>query len=125
MLEDVKWSSRYNHRKYSHRRIKENPRVMDILLFIFDFKDKNDYSPTVREIGNAIHITSTSVVNYYLRRLRTQDFLDFNPREARTLRLTKKGKEYVNNLTMPKRRKSDEPFCAIEVDPQTSVITTR
>jgi repressor LexA len=40
-----------------------------ILAYIKDFIAKNGYPPTIREIGLALDITSTSVVNYNLNKL--------------------------------------------------------
>ena len=91
----------------------ENPRVRKLLLFIHEFKDLRDYSPNVREMGNAVGISSTSVVMYYLRRLREDDMVDFNFREARTIRLTRKGKEMVSGWLKVENPKA---FLRREVD---------
>lgn len=40
-----------------------------ILSFILDFTQKHDYPPTIREIGEKVGISSTSVVNYNLTKL--------------------------------------------------------
>ncbi|MCB0004399.1 MAG: winged helix DNA-binding protein, partial [Anaerolineae bacterium] len=37
--------------------------------FIRDFFQENQYPPTIREIGEAVDISSTSVVNYNLNKL--------------------------------------------------------
>ena len=41
-------------------------RQQAILDFIRDFTAQSKYPPTIREIGKAVGITSTSVVNYNL-----------------------------------------------------------
>ena len=69
-----------------------------ILLFIHEFKERNDYSPNIREIGLAVGVTSTSMVNYYLLDLKGDKLIDFNKRESRTLRLTVKGKDFIKEL---------------------------
>lgn len=40
-----------------------------ILTFIEDFVEKNHFSPTVREIREGLDFSSTSVVEYHLRKL--------------------------------------------------------
>lgn len=44
-------------------------RQRKILQFIIDFFGKNEFPPTIREIGVEVGITSTSVVNYNLAKL--------------------------------------------------------
>ena len=47
-------------------------RINDVLGFLIWYKRKyNGNSPSVREIGRACHISSTSHVYYYLVRLQT------------------------------------------------------
>ena len=95
----------------------ENPRVHKMLLFIYEFKSVRDYSPSIREIGDAVSIGSTSVVMYYLKKLRAEELLDLNDWEARTVRLTKKGKEYVAGLlkvSSPAHRRRAKDMTFIE-----------
>ncbi len=44
-------------------------RQQKIIQFIIDFVDKNEFPPTIREIGEKVGISSTSVVNYNLAKL--------------------------------------------------------
>lgn len=44
-------------------------RQQKILEFIVDFVDDNEFPPTIREIGDEVGISSTSVVNYNLAKL--------------------------------------------------------
>lgn len=81
----------YTKRKLRH----ENPRIRKLLLFIHEFKEVNDYSPNMREMGGATDISSTSVVTFYLIRMQARELIDFNRKEARTVRLTKQGKTLV------------------------------
>ncbi len=50
-------------------------RQRQILDFINEFLDEHGYPPTVRDIGRAVGITSTSVVDYNLRVLEREGFL--------------------------------------------------
>ncbi|MCL4464436.1 MAG: transcriptional repressor LexA [Chloroflexi bacterium] len=46
-----------------------------IVEFIGDFLDEHGYPPTVRDIGRAVGISSTSVVDYNLKRLEREGYL--------------------------------------------------
>lgn len=52
-----------------------SPRQRHILEFIGDFLDEHGYPPTVRDIGRAVGITSTSVVDYNLKVLEREGLL--------------------------------------------------
>jgi repressor LexA len=58
-----------------------------ILSFIETFLNKNGYPPTIREIGEAVGIASTSVVNYNLNKLADRGFIERAPDVSRGLRL--------------------------------------
>ncbi len=63
------------------------PRQKAMLEFIRKFIDENDYPPTIREIGAAVGISSTSVVNYNLDQLERKGFIIRNREVSRGLRL--------------------------------------
>jgi repressor LexA len=50
-------------------------REQQILNFIRDFTDEKGYPPTVREIGKAVGLSSSSTVHAYLNRLERKRFL--------------------------------------------------
>jgi len=58
-----------------------------ILSFIREFIRKNGYPPTIREIGKAVGISSTSVVNYNLNVLQRRGYLVREREVSRGLRL--------------------------------------
>lgn len=62
-------------------------RQQRILEFLREFVRANDRPPTVREIGEAVGIPSTSVVKYNLNRLAEEGLIEYNPRIARGIRL--------------------------------------
>ena len=49
-----------------------------ILDYIADFLDDNDYPPTIRDIQNALGISSTSVVDYNLKVLEQRNYIRRN-----------------------------------------------
>jgi repressor LexA len=59
-----------------------------MLEFITSFIDENGYPPTIREIGKACGISSTSVVNYNLNKLEREGLLARDREVSRGLRLS-------------------------------------
>jgi repressor LexA len=55
--------------------MKLSPRQMEILKFIVQFVEANDYPPSIREIGEGAEISSTSVVNYNLNKLASENLI--------------------------------------------------
>jgi repressor LexA len=73
--------------------------------FIRSFSVENGYPPSIREIGKAVGISSTSVVNYNLNRLVEEGFLDRDQNVSRGIRLTDKiskaTKDVVESFRIP------------------------
>lgn len=62
-------------------------RQRNILRFMERYLSDKGYPPTIREIGEATDINSTSVVNYNLNKLVEAGYLDRSDRVSRGLRL--------------------------------------
>jgi len=63
------------------------PRQEEILRFIETYLQEYNYPPTIREIGQAVGISSTSVVNYNLDKLEEMKLIERNREVSRGLRL--------------------------------------
>lgn len=70
------------------RKLSDRQRRM--LDFILSFSEESGYPPSIREIGRAVDISSTSVVNYNLNRLVEEGYLDRDQNVSRGIRLTDK-----------------------------------
>jgi len=70
-----------------------------VLEFLTDYQNKNGRPPSIREIGEKVKISSTSVVNYYLDQLEKMGYLERDERVSRGLRLTEKVSEVVQIAT--------------------------
>lgn len=68
---------------------KLSKRQQNILKFIDRYLADNGYPPTIRDIGEATDIASTSVVNYNLNKLVDAGFLERSAATSRGLRLIK------------------------------------
>ncbi len=62
-----------------------------ILEYIRNFIQERGYPPTVRDIARELGISSTSVVDYHLRRLEQARWIERDPRSSRGIRLTAAG----------------------------------
>ncbi len=49
----------------------------------------NGYAPTVREIGSAVGLKSSSTVHQYLNRIMCKGYITYHPYQPRTLRVLK------------------------------------
>jgi len=58
-----------------------------ILHFIQEYQHINGYPPSIREIGEAIDVDSTSQVNYYLRDLERAKYIQRDRNTSRAIRL--------------------------------------
>lgn len=63
-------------------------RQQAMIEFITGFIEENGYPPTIREIGKACGISSTSVVNYNLNKLERDGYLTRDRERSRGLRLS-------------------------------------
>ena len=66
---------------------KLSDRQKGIIDFIRDFQRGSGYPPTIRQIGEAVKISSTSVVNYNLNKLEKDGYLTRDLKVSRGLRL--------------------------------------
>jgi repressor LexA len=57
--------------------------------FLSEFQEKNGYSPSIREIGENIDVNSTSLVDYYLRQLVDQGYIERDEHISRSIRILK------------------------------------
>jgi len=66
-----------------------------ILSFVGQFSEDRGYPPSIREIGDAVDISSTSVVNYHLRALEQKGYLERDSSVSRGMRLTRQAIGYL------------------------------
>lgn len=58
-----------------------------ILSFLAEFQAENGYPPTIRQIGESINVSSTSLVDYYLRQLEEMGYISRDNHTSRSIRL--------------------------------------
>lgn len=67
------------------------PRQEQILAFIREFEECNGYAPSMREVGGAVDLTSTSAVSYQLSILQDKGYLRRIPGRPRTVEVVLPG----------------------------------
>ncbi len=87
-----------SRRRRSPQKLSE--RQKKILRYIQHCYEDTGYPPTIREIGNAVDIASTSVVNYNLNKLEQAGYIEREKKVSRGLRLlrTLNNEEYHQRL---------------------------
>jgi repressor LexA len=66
---------------------------LEVLQYIYDTVSDRGYPPTVREIGAAVNLSSTSTVHGHLSRLEKKGLLDRDPTKPRAIEVTAEGLE--------------------------------
>ena len=64
-----------------------NPRQRQILDYLRDHAARHAYPPTVREIGQAVGLSSSSTVQNHLNALETKGFIRRDPTKSRTVEI--------------------------------------
>lgn len=93
--------------EYEVKPLDGNP--FEILKFIYRYKLEHEYSPSNREIVEAIRTRkgaslSLSVLHYHLGRLKHKyGYINFLRRQSRTVHLTPAGKAFIKAHLLPDR----------------------
>ncbi|BCA85785.1 LexA repressor [Enterococcus saigonensis] len=93
-------------------------RQIEILKFIHDRVSQKGYPPTVREIGEAVSLSSTSTVHGHLSRLEKKGLILRDPTKPRAIELTELGLEKIGaqpeTIPMLGVVTAGEPILAVE-----------
>ncbi|MDR1184142.1 MAG: transcriptional repressor LexA [Coriobacteriales bacterium] len=79
-----------------HARLSERQR--EILDFLSDFITRNGYPPSVREIGEAVGLSSSSTVHSHLNALEDKGFIRRDPSSARALTVIGHSNEMAHEI---------------------------
>lgn len=77
---------------------KLSQRQQNILRYVWEYMSEHSRPPTIREIGGAVNISSTSVVNYNLNRLEEKGYVAREAEVSRGLKLTERALELFGAL---------------------------
>ena len=70
-------------------------RQIAVLRYIYNHVNEQGYPPTVREICQAVDLSSTSTVHGHLARLEKKGYLQRDPTKPRAIEVTVAGKEVL------------------------------
>ena len=79
--------------------VKLSERQQEILDFLSDFTARNGYPPSVREIGDAVGLSSSSTVHSHLNALEDKGYIRRDPSSARALTVLSQGRNVSSNET--------------------------
>ncbi len=78
-----------------------SPKQQSILRFIRQFIEERDYPPSIREIQEACRISSTSVVDYNLKKLEGDGYIRRDREVSRAIELLERGGRRPRTLAVP------------------------
>jgi len=92
------------------------PKQAEILAIIKDNLRKKGYPPSVREIGQAVGLSSSSTVHGYLRKLEKMGYLRRDPAKPRAIEVLDQHEQKVECVNVPVLGKvaAGEPLLAVE-----------
>lgn len=88
-------------------------RQKQILDYIHDYIDKNDYAPTFREIGEHFKLSSVATVAEHIESLKNRGYLQKEPTLARSIQLTATEKDQITEVPLLGTIAAGEPIEAI------------
>jgi repressor LexA len=99
-----------------------NPRQRQILDYLREHSRDHSYPPTVREIGRAVGLSSSSTVQNHLNTLETRGYITRDPAKSRTVEIVdtqesrreSRGHSNIVNLPLIGRVAAGTPVLAVE-----------
>jgi repressor LexA len=95
-----------------------NPRQRQILDFLREHSRDHSYPPTVREIGRAVGLSSSSTVQNHLNTLETRGYITRDPAKSRTVEIVdsaaSRGPSNIVHLPLIGRVAAGTPVLAVE-----------
>lgn len=86
----------------------------EIFDYIRSYIDEKGVSPSVREIGQAVGLRSTSTVQYHLTALENAGYIERDPLLKRTLRLTGGAQSHTGRVPLLGTVTAGMPILAVE-----------
>ena len=85
-----------------------SPKQNEILSFLINFQNDRGYAPSVREICEAVRLSSTSSVHNHLSKLEEKGFIKRDPARPRSVEILKQPD--ANSFVSPVRAKIERTF---------------
>ena len=89
-------------------------REREIFEFILTSVQNRGYPPTVREIGKAVGLRSSSTVHGYLRRLENKGAIKRDPTKPRAIEIASEHRNSIVSVPVLGRVAAGEPLLAVE-----------
>jgi len=79
-----------------------NEKELLIYKTIYKFINKNNYSPSIRELCNLLNIKSTKTICKYLKTLMEKNFINYHQQKKRTIMINKNINNKINVINTKK-----------------------
>ncbi len=93
---------------------KLTPKEQLVYDFIVDTIRREGYSPSVRDIAQAVDMKSTSTVHHYIARLEEKGYIQKESGKSRTLRIEKSEDDNADRIPVLGRVAAGQPILATE-----------
>ena len=93
-----------------------SPRQRRILSFLREYIEEHGYPPSLREIGRACGISSTSVVDFNLKALEREGYIRRDPEISRGIELVRGERARVRRVPILGRIAAGEPLPVLASD---------
>jgi repressor LexA len=70
-------------------------RYKSLVNFIYNYTQKNGFPPSVREIGDAIGVSSSSTIHKFIKKSVEEGYVELHPKIARSIRVSEYGKKLL------------------------------
>ena len=78
-----------------------SPKQQSILRFLRQFIEEHDYPPSIRQMQDGCHISSTSVVDYNLKKLEGSGYIRRDREVSRAIELLERGGRRPRTMAVP------------------------
>lgn len=73
----------------------------EILQFLIDFQEEHGYSPSVREVCDAVRLSSTSSVHSHLSKLEERGYIKRDPSKPRSIEILQRPEQDIYPVQKP------------------------
>ena len=91
---------------------KPTPRQAEVLTLIYQRTERDGFVPSVRELGKALGLRSTSTLQFHLTGLAERGFIQRDPRKNRAIQITAEGRAYLGNSLDGAKVADLRPVCS-------------
>lgn len=66
-------------------------REFEVYMYIISYREKNGFSPSMRDICKGVYLASPRSASYYIQRLLEKGYINYTPRVPRSIVIKQKS----------------------------------